>query len=571
MARLALGIVPVCVAPLCAEAQVMLTEMVEMPDGVHLATDVYLPDGIGSWPAVLARTPYDKGRSRYVTAAQEFRDRGYAFVIQDFRGFHASEGDWEYYQGEIADGQATLDWVVTQTWCDGHVGTWGASALGTAQYLMAPGANPALRCQWIEVASVSLYPKVYPGGAFRWEATRSWFDHIGYDHLFDLLLQHRLFDAWWEPLDTLARAPHVSTSGLHLGGWHDTNLRGTLEAFSTLQSGGGTGAAGHQKLIVGPWVHPMFTTEYSNEAGELTYPADARFTLQDLNDRWFAWFDRCLEGEPTDADYWPAAAVYLMGAVGEPGAPGNAWLAQDGWPPELTEHAWYLSETGDLSPQVPNAGSTELVIDPNDPVLTLGGANLNRWWDVGPWLIGAGPHDQTVVEARADVLTFTTAPLTEPVTVMGPITATIWILPDTTDLDLSVRLSDVYPDGRSMLVIDGIQRARKRYSPSQEYFLELGVPEPIDVDLWSTAQVFNRGHRIRVAVAGSNWPRFDVNPNHGGDLNGNDPPVVARPQILFGPDHPSRILLPAPLVPPCIFSDSFEDGDASAWFSQTDR
>ena len=160
------------------------------------------------------------------------------------------------------------------------------------------------------------------------------------------------------------------------------------------------------------------------------------------------------------------------------------------------------------------------------------------------------------------MLVFTSEVLAQPVHVMGRVTARIWIRPDTPDLDLSVRLTDVYPDGRSMLILDGIQRARMRLADDEEHFLTPGVPVEIEVDLWSTAMVFNSGHRIRVAIAGTNWNRFERNTNDGGDLN--DPNyVVAYPDILFGPDYPSSIELPIPFVLP--FWESFDAGDTTAW------
>lgn len=190
-----------------------------------------------------------------------------------------------------------------------------------------------------------------------------------------------------------------------------------------------------------------------------------------------------------------------------------------------------------------------MVSDPSDPVPTLGGANLHPSLMVDGREMGDGPQDQRTIEARSDVLTFTTERLTQPVTVMGPVRAKVWLVPDTPDLDLAVRLTDVYPNGRSMLVLDGIQRARMRCGDDNECLLTPGVPVEITVELWSTALVFNAGHSIRISVSGSNWPRFEVNPNDGLDLNLQTPGQVAQPRLLFGADHPSRLELPVlPMV-----------------------
>jgi len=175
------------------------------------------------------------------------------------------------------------------------------------------------------------------------------------------------------------------------------------------------------------------------------------------------------------------------------------------------------------------------VADPSDPVPTTGGQELSS---------EAGPYDQRPIEGRADVATFTTAPLTSPLTVVGRVSCRLWVRPDTADLDLAVRLTDVYPDGRSMLVTDGIRRARMRCGDDRECFLTPGAPTELVVDLWSTAMVFARGHRMRIDVSGSNAPRFEVNPNDGGDLNLPSQGTIARPMLLVGGGHPSRLELP---------------------------
>jgi predicted acyl esterase len=544
------ALVAVCLCvfvPLFASAQpVAFTDWVQMPDGILLATDVYLPDSSGSWPAVLIRTPYNK--TIWSDVGFYFRDHGYAFVAQDMRGFHQSQGTWQFFQGDISDGQATVDWVAQQGWCDGQIGTYGPSADGVLQYLLAPGASSALACLGVELAAGSMYHTwIYQGGALR-RLFPSWLVDVGYSGLVDDLLAHRLFDSWWQPLDVVSQAGEVTTPGLHIGGWYDHALKGTLDAFSAFQSQGGIGAVGNQKMIIGPWVH---NTNYPNVAGQLVYPNNAAFPAGQRLGVYVEWYDHWLKGLPSGVDDWPAVKAYLMGAVGESG-PGNVWVELDGWPPLFEATPWYLSASGGLSNQVPATASTDLTIDPNSPVPTRGGANG----------IGLkGPYDQRPVESRDDVLTFTTEPLARHLAIMGPITARVWIVPDTLDLDLSVRLSDVYPDGRSMLVTDGILRARKRCGDDIECLLEPGVPVEIEVDLWSTSLIFNAGHSIRVALAGSNSPRFEVNPNHGGDLNGTEPPVVAHPEILFGPEYPSAIFLPVSF----LFVDGFESGDCSGW------
>jgi putative CocE/NonD family hydrolase len=279
--------------------------------------------------------------------------------------------------------------------------------------------------------------------------------------------------------------------------------------------------------------------------GELRYPANAELDYLDLV---LPWFEHTLMDRSNEVLDWPAARVYLMGAVDEAGAPGNRWVELDSWPPPHRATALWLTPDGGLTTGVPEPGEVVVEMDPTDPVPTLGGANLHPGLEVDGRAMGDGPFDQRPIEERTDVVTFTTDALDDALTVMGPVRCSFWIRPDTTDLDVAVRLTDVYPDGRSMLVLDGIQRARMRCGDRRECLLTPGVPAQITIELWSTAYVFASGHRIRISVSGSNSPRFEVNPNHGGDLNGDDPEVIARPSILVGAPYMSLLELPVPTL-----------------------
>jgi len=513
-----------------------LSEYVQTDDGVLLATDVYLPFGLGPWPVILQRTPYDKLDLADVCLGYVLA--GYACVAQDTRGRYASTGQDSVFRSDGADGRTTLGWITQQWWCDGAVGAFGGSALGITEYLMAPGADESLRCIIAAVATPDLYAHAFlQGGALRTSLAEGWLE--GQDALWflDEARQHRLRDQWWASTNALDAAAQVQIVGLHFGGWYDIFLQGTLDAFVGFQNHGGDRARGRQHLVVGPWTH-------AGESGQLSYPtvmaAQAALLL-------LPFFNEQLKGEPTAASDWPAVRIFLMGAAGAPGAPGNEWLDFDDWPPPGYSLPLYLGDAGSLSPRgASTAGSAALLIDPADPVPTLGGANLFPEREVAGRAMGAGPYDQREIEQRADVLSFSTATLERPVTAIGRLRCTLWVASDTPDLDLAVRLTDVYPDGRSMLVTDGIQRARKRCGETSECLLVPGQPTEIVVDLWSTALVFNVGHRIRIDISGTNFPRFEVNPNHGGDIDGDLEPVVAQPTLLWGADYPSRLELPIP-------------------------
>ncbi len=533
----ALVLIVILAASGLASAQT-ITTFVPAPDGTPLATDVYLPAVGSSWPVVLIRTPYGKDSKQLECLA--FTLAGFACVAQDTRGRFESGGTDTVFRNDGPDGRAAVDWVADQSWCNGSIGTYGGSAEGITQYALAPGANPALKCMLPAVATPSIRDHAFlQGGALRTALVETWLAEQGSLFFLDDLKAHRLLDDWWQRLDFLGGTAAVTTEVLHVGGWYDVFQQGAIDGFRAYQQRGGSGARGRQHLIMGPWTH-------GGNAGELDYGVDPEELLMSVVP---PWFEHCLKSVSNEVDDWPAVSVYLMGAVGEPGAPGNTWVDLAGWPPAARTLPLYLDVAGGLRMSLPATGETALVIDPGDPVPTLGGGNLFPWLEVDGREMGAGSYDQRAIESRDDVLVFSTDVLDESVTVMGRVRARLWVRPDTPDLDLAVRLTDVYPDGRSMLVLDGVQRARMRCSADRECFLTPGEPAEIVVDLWSTAIVFNAGHRIRVDVSGTNAPRFEVNPNDGSDLDNPDGRIVARPVLLHGAGAPSRLELPVPAPP----------------------
>jgi len=525
----------------CIVASVRAQEIstyVEADDGILLATDVYLPPyGSEPWPVVLVRTPYDK--SSLWEAGLAFSLLDFAVVIQDTRGRGASEGVNTVFRDDADDGRVTVDWVAEQSWCDGHIGGVGGSAFAITQYLLAPDAGPALSSILAVVATPDLYHHAFlQGGAIRESLAFNWLADQDALYMYDEVRQHRLMTDWWDPGEVLDHADRVTAAGLHAGGWYDIFGQGTLEAFAEFQNSGGPGAHGRQYLVMGPWTHGSLGGRH---VGELSYPSNAALDPLGLI---LPWLNHTLRGWDNEVTDWAPVLVYLMGAVGEPDAPGNLWLELDGWPPANHPHSYYLTMDSGLATAPVVGGELELTIDPTDPVSTLGGANLFPDLEVDGRAMGDGPHDQRSIEARADVVTFTSEVLSRPLSVIGRVSCSLWVRPDTSDLDLVVRLTDVYPDGRSMLVLDGIQRVRMRCGDDRECLATPGEPIEVTVDLWSTALVFNAGHRVRISVSGTNAPRFEINPNNGGDLNGDDPPESARPELLLGVEYPSRLVLP---------------------------
>ena len=506
--------------------------MAPMPDGVRLASDVYRPAGDGPWPTILMRTPYSR-QAGMDLLANAFTTSGYAVVVQDMRGRFDSEGVDHGFFDDAVDGQATLEWIAAQPWSDGRVATWGPSALGIAGYLLAPDAPEALRCQLSLIATPDVYTHAaFPGGVPRQALVQGWVEDLESEHLLDEWFGHELRDAYWDPVDISDRYGQVHVPALHVGGWYDIFAQGTLDAFVGYQEAGGTGAAGRQHLIMGPWTHMGLG---QREQGALTYPANAALGQLGLLTQASEWFDHCLLGETTAAAGWPPVRYYLMGDVDDPDAPGNAWREAERWPPPSTAQALYLRAGGELSvtpPPTDESGDT-FRYDPADPSPTVCGANLN---------LPAGPCEQREVEARADVVVYSTPPLEAPLEVTGPVRARVWLVADVPDTDVVVRLTDVYPDGRSMLVLDGALRARFRDGDfSRVAWMTPGTPYELEVDLGSTAIVFNAGHRVRIIISASNAPRFAPNPNTGPS---DGTPQVATLTLLHDAKHPAALVLP---------------------------
>ncbi|HOX45969.1 MAG TPA: CocE/NonD family hydrolase [Myxococcota bacterium] len=521
--------------PVLAQAQVT-TEMVPMRDGVRLATDVYLAADWAPGPVLLVRTTY--GRDGISDLGQGLAQYGLFWVVaQDTRGRGGSEGDDTVFQDDAADGADTVAWILAQPWCNGLVGTLGGSALGITQYLLAGQGPEGLACQWMDVATPDLYAHaMFPGGVFLKALIEGWLGNQGSLDWLPQIVAHPLLDAFWDPVRLEGLYPNVNWPAMHFGGFYDIFLQGTIEAFQRFSSEGGPGATHTQKLVLGPWTHGAF---FDRSQGELTYPADAAWTEGAYLAAQLDWFNWCLKGQASGVDDWPAVRYYLMGDPEAAGAPGNEWREADSWPPpEAGEQAWFLQPGGVLSPAGPPAAAGEMSFpsDPADPVPTVCGANLT---------LAAGPCDQAPrVESRADVAVWTSDALTEPVTLAGRVRARLYFSADVLDCDLAVRLTDVYPDGRSMLVLDGALRARHRNGFEAEQLLTPGQVEEGWVDLWSTALVFAPGHRIRVSVSGSNAPRFDPNPQTGEPFRQHTRLQPGTLTLHHGPDTPSALVLP---------------------------
>ena len=523
-----------CLGPQTALADGRQTVMVPMSDGAKLATDIYMPDGKGPFPVILARTPY--GRTTDFTAMIASAV-GFVGIVQDMRGRFGSEGEnlpfigcgWE----EPHDGADTVAWILKQEWCSGKIGTTGGSAGGITQNLLAGAAPKGLAAQYIVVAAANLYTDAaYVGGALRKEQVEGWTATNKFSpKAMQAWRDHPSLDPYWQRFDSTAKFAVMDAPAIHVGGWFDTFSQGTIDEFVGRQARGGPGARGRQKLVMGPWTHGRLG---GGKQGDLDFHGSGLPKPYDQ----VRWFNCLLKGDDNGILKEPAVAYYVMGDAGDSKAPGNQWRYADAWPVPCTETPYYFHKDGTLGPARPEAAgpeAAEYTFDPADPCPTLGGRNLN---------VPAGPKDQRPVEARKDVVSFTTDALAAPMEITGRLRAKVWVASSAADTDLSVRLCDVYPDGRSLLMADGMLRLRYRGSLSAPEPMKPGELYEVEVDCWSTSLAVNQGHRLRVSVTSSNYPRFDVNPGTGKPWVDGGPLVKQANRIFCDAAHPSRIVLP---------------------------
>ena len=505
--------------------------MLPMSDGVELATTVYRPKDQGPFPVVLSRTPYNKDGQK--SEAERFCKNGYVYVAQDLRGRFKSKGqDAIIFHNDgwstPHDGHDTIAWIARQPWCNGKIGSTGGSALGITQNMAAPGAPAALSAQHVVVAFSDMYHQgAYQGGAFRSGLLENWLKGTGMSDVnLKTFVEHPRYDTFWSELNAEAQAERVNAPGVFVGGWYDIFLQGTINSFTSIQSRGGPAAKGRCRLVIAPIGH--------GSMNELTYPPNSKKLPKSADN--LAWFDAVLKGKENGVAAEEPVTYYVMGDPTDGTAPGNFWRTAESWPPPAAETAYYLQPNKELTSTPPSASeSFTYKYDPANPVPTIGGAELG---------INIGPRDQRSVETRSDVLVFTSDVLESPLEVTGRILARIFVSSDCLDTDFTVKLTDVYPDGRSMLVTDGVRKARFRESFEAEKLLEPGEIVEMTVDLWSTSLVFNQGHRIRVAVSSSNAPRFDPNPNTGHGFRVDRDRRVATNTLYVSERHPSRIVLP---------------------------
>ena len=511
--------------PAAAAAAKPLEEMVAMRDGVRLSTNIYLPEGKGPFPVVLIRTPY--GKLTQAVGYAVWTRRGFALITQDVRGKGQSEGPYRPFVDDPNDGFDTVEWIARQSWSNGKVGMFGASAMGIASNLAAMMNPPHLVATFVLVARSSIFTQsAFMGGVFRKELNEIWLKRQGAIDVLNETFKHNVYDHFYDIAEMPLYWDKIKVPVYNWGGWYDIFAQGNLDNFVGQQAQGGGRAAGNQKLTMGPWGH--------GQIEEVKYPSNS---VMNATEEAVRWFDYWLQGKDNGIMDEPPVKYYVMGDVADPKAPGNEWRTALAWPVPSKTTSYFLTAGGGLSDRLPaEAESTDAYkYDPKNPVPTIGGANLN---------IKKGPMDQRPIGKRADVLKFMTPVLDAPVEVTGRVKVELWAESDAVDTDFMAKLVDVYPDGTERLVLDSAIRARFREGLDREVFMKKGEVYRFTIDLWSTSIIFNKGHRIAIHITSSNDPRFDPNPNTGKPLRADNDTRVATNTIHHDRSHPSRALLP---------------------------
>jgi len=601
--------------------------MVEMRDGVRLATDLYFPakDGkpiAGPLPVVMERTPYGKqerSRSEIDAGMSEPRNRsdlgtyfaraGYIAIYQDCRGRYRSEGEFVKYLSDGYDGFDTCSWIVAQPWCNGKIGTMGLSYAAHTQAALATLNAPGLTCMVLDSGGFSsaFTCGIRQGGAFElkqatWaynqskdspvveadpliaaaldaEDIKAWFQVMPWsegrspvrwvpEYEAYLLEQWRagtFDDSWKRPGIYLAGAydslpDHLAVTVM--SSWYDVYVPTTMENFA------GIGQNGRRpvKMIMGAALHGNRNHTY---AGDVSFGEDSTLDghiAQNWLDYRRRWFDHWLKGIDNGVPEEPTARLFLMGGgSGTKNADGRLdhggrWIKADHWPvPEADELVLHLHADGQLSSATPDSDVAPFVydFDPANPVPTIGGSLTS-----GQPVFEGGGYDQREgpqfygsknpglpLTARADVLSFESDPLDEEMVVVGPVEADLWVSSHALDTDFTVKLVDVYPPskdyptGYALNISDGIFRCRYRHSFEKPELLTPGEIFKVTVQLFATANLFAKGHRIRVDVSSSNFPKFDVNPNTGAPEGTGRTKQVARNSVYCSAERPSHIRL----------------------------
>ena len=545
---------------------------VKMRDGVFLAADIYRPVSDQKFPVLLERTPYN--RAGEAAMANTLASHGYIVVSQDTRGRYESGGDFYPFRDESADGSDTVEWAAQLDGSNTKVGMFGGSYVGATQMLAAMAVPPHLVAIFPYVTASEYYDGwTYQSGALMQWFSSSWTSILAADTLHrqaqanqsprqwvqDLPLEqypilktpppltlapyfrdwltHERDDAFWQRWRVSDHYGEMTVMGLHAGGWHDLFLKGSIKNFTGLQKEARTAAArAGQRLIIGPWAHTPTSRE--GKIGDVVFGKSA---VMDLTATALRWFDYSLKGINNEYSNAAPVRLFIMG--------DNVWRDEQEFPLARTRYTKYyldsrshangINSDGELTEALPTVErKDEFDYDPMKPVPTIGG-RLCCGMALPP-----GPADQRPNESRSDVLIFSTQRLDKDVEATGFVSVELYASTSAIDTDFTALLVDVEPNGYARFLTDGIVRARYRNGTAHPTEVIPGKVYKYTIDLWATGNVFKAGHRIRLYISSSNFPRFNRNLNTGEPLTASSRSVVAHQKIYHDRDHPSSLILP---------------------------
>jgi putative CocE/NonD family hydrolase len=551
---------------------------VPMRDGVTLATDIYFPDAPGKFPAILVRTPYNKATAQSVPQGEWFAGRGYVVLEQDVRGRWDSDGHFYAFKNEANDGFDMDEWIGQQPWFNGKLGTMGGSYVGYTQWAQAVGGSkyltaiapqvttPDIYGNWFYIDGALHYGFAFPWGGIsidghtaQYNSGNDWtnmFRHLPVatsdeaayhrtPHYRDWLA-HPTRDSYWNGISWDNDYEKIGVPAYSVDGWFDIFMRGALHDDQEIRKHGKTQEArAGKRIMIGPWAHSQGGRYALTGNGADPNPVDfGDNAVVDMQKVYLRWFDYWLKGMDNGVATEPPIKIFVMGE--------NYWRYENEWPLARTKYTnYYLHSNGKansavgegtLSTEAPADSVVDtFAYDPAHPVPSMGG-------NVCCSVVPSGPWDQRPVEHRDDVLIYTAPPVTEPMEVTGPISMTLFAATTAKDTDWTAKLVDVYPNGYAQNVQSGIVRARYRDGAGKAANpIKPGKVYEYTIDMWATSQVFLPGHRIRLEISSSDFPRFDRNLNTGEDPNTGTRMEIARQTIYHNRDYPSHLVLP--LIP----------------------
>jgi putative CocE/NonD family hydrolase len=555
---------PVGLQPPKLPVRIVKNVMVPMRDGVRLCSDVYLPKDNGRYPVILTRLPYGKrewGCSEPVKGRFWAR-KGYAYVAQDVRGKFKSEGTWNPFVNEVDDGYDTVDWISKQPWCNGRIGMSGFSYMGYTSLAAAVSAHPSLVCVAPGMTATDIYGVwMYKGGAFCLRTMGSWF--IGEDdrreqndllldywHLplislgeaaglkdthFRKCIEHPHRDSHWDRINLNDRRQRIAIPMLHMGGWCDVFLKGTLDDWTQICAQGKGAAEGNQWLVIGPDDHGS-TQMSSGSIGRLEI---GKSRVDQSVESMTGFFDYWLKGADNGFEKTKRVKIFVVG--------DNVWRDEVGWPAERMRPTKYylhsggkansLNGDGMLSTEPPvSEPSDTFLYDPSDPV--------RQSLDENPWYLAQFMKDRSQTERRLDVLVYTSAGLLSDLELTGPIWLRLHASSTSEETDFMAKLVDVFPDGYVHMIQEGVLRTGSIPSDAAGRRRVSGTTLELDIDLAATSYVIKAGHKARVEISSSDFNRYDRNQNTSGSYGREVRCEKAMQTLYHDSEHPSSIVLP---------------------------